>query len=124
MQRYACGFLNPPAAMTTNITTPYTDTRLLINGQWVDAISGKTLNVVNPATGNTIGKVAHAGIADLDLALAAAQRGFEAWRKVPANERANTMRKAAGLLRERADSIARLLTQEQGKPLWKRAVRP
>ncbi len=96
--------------------TPYTDTRLLINGQWCDAASGKTLNVVNPATGKTIGKVAHADIADLDRALAAAQQGFEAWRKVPANERATTMRKAASLVRERAPDIARLLTQEQGKP--------
>ena len=96
--------------------TPYTDTRLLINGQWCDAASGKTLNVVNPATGKTIGKVAHADIADLDRALAAAQQGFEAWRKVPANERATTMRKAAALVRERAPDIARLLTQEQGKP--------
>ena len=57
-----------------------------------------------------------AGIADLDRALAAAQSGFEAWRRIPANERAATMRKAAGLVRERADAIGRLLTQEQGKP--------
>jgi succinate-semialdehyde dehydrogenase/glutarate-semialdehyde dehydrogenase len=97
-------------------TSSYVDTRLLINGEWCDAASGKTLDVINPATGKPIGKVAHAGIADLDRALEAAQRGFEAWRKIPANERAATMRKAAGLLRERAPEIARLLTQEQGKP--------
>ncbi|KWT97129.1 MULTISPECIES: NAD-dependent succinate-semialdehyde dehydrogenase [unclassified Variovorax] len=97
-------------------TSSYVDTRLLINGEWCDAASGKTLDVVNPATGKPIGKVAHAGIADLDRALEAAQRGFQAWRKIPANERAATMRKAAGLLRERAPEIARLLTQEQGKP--------
>ena len=97
--------------------TSYTDTRLLINGEWCDAASGKTIDVVNPATGQPIGKVAHAGIADLDRALAAAQSGFEAWRRIPANERAATMRKAAGLVRERADAIGRLLTQEQGKPL-------
>jgi succinate-semialdehyde dehydrogenase/glutarate-semialdehyde dehydrogenase len=97
-------------------TSSYTDTRLLINGEWCDAASGKTLDVVNPATGKPIGKVAHAGKADLDRALEAAQKGFEAWRKVPANERATTMRKAAGFVRERADSIARLMTQEQGKP--------
>jgi succinate-semialdehyde dehydrogenase/glutarate-semialdehyde dehydrogenase len=96
--------------------TSYTDTRLLIDGQWVDAASGKTIDVVNPATGKVIGKVAHAGITDLDRVLAAAQKGFDAWKKIPANERANTMRKAAGLLRERAADIARLLTQEQGKP--------
>ncbi|MBU1358040.1 MAG: NAD-dependent succinate-semialdehyde dehydrogenase [Gammaproteobacteria bacterium] len=97
-------------------TASYTDTRLLIAGEWCDAASGKTLDVVNPSTGKVIGKVAHAGIADLDQALAAAQRGFEAWRKIPANERATTMRKAAALVRERADAIGRLLTQEQGKP--------
>jgi succinate-semialdehyde dehydrogenase/glutarate-semialdehyde dehydrogenase len=97
-------------------TSNYTDTRLLINGEWCDAASGKTLDVINPATGKAIGKVAHAGIADLDRALAAAQRGFEAWRKVPANERATTMRKAAALVRERASDIGRLMTLEQGKP--------
>jgi succinate-semialdehyde dehydrogenase/glutarate-semialdehyde dehydrogenase len=97
-------------------TSSYVDTRLLINGEWCEAASGKTLDVVNPATGKPIGKVAHAGIADLDRALEAAQRGFLAWRKIPANERAATMRRAAGLLRERAPEIARLLTLEQGKP--------
>ncbi|MFL6703178.1 MAG: aldehyde dehydrogenase family protein, partial [Paraburkholderia graminis] len=56
----------------------YTDTRLLINGEWCDDASGKTLDVLNPAIGQVIGKVAHAGIADLDRALEAAQRGFEA----------------------------------------------
>ncbi|SEA95646.1 NAD-dependent succinate-semialdehyde dehydrogenase [Variovorax sp. YR216] len=94
----------------------YPDTRLLIDNEWCDAVSGKTLNVINPATGKPIGKVAHAGIADLDRALDAAQRGFQAWRRVPANERAAIMRKAAGLVRERAADIARVLTQEQGKP--------
>jgi succinate-semialdehyde dehydrogenase/glutarate-semialdehyde dehydrogenase len=100
------------------MTTPvsYPDTRLLIDNAWCDAASGKTLNVINPATGQPIGKVAHAGIADLDRALAAAQRGFEAWRKVPAHERAAIMRKAAGLIRERAADIGRVMTQEQGKP--------
>ncbi|MBO9648676.1 MAG: NAD-dependent succinate-semialdehyde dehydrogenase [Variovorax sp.] len=94
----------------------YPDTRLLIDNEWCDAVSGKTLDVINPATGKPIGKVAHAGIADLDRALDAAQRGFQAWRRVPANERAAIMRKAAGLVRERAADIARVLTQEQGKP--------
>ncbi len=98
-------------------STSYPDTRLLIDGEWQSAASGKTQDVVNPATGKAIGKVAFAAIADLDRALASAQRGFDAWRKVPANERAATMRKAAALLRERAPEIARLLTLEQGKPL-------
>ncbi|UUC96157.1 MULTISPECIES: NAD-dependent succinate-semialdehyde dehydrogenase [Comamonas] len=96
----------------------YTDTRLLINNEWVDAASGKTLDVINPATGRTIGRVAHAGIPDLDRALVAAQQGFQTWRLVPAHERAHIMRRAAGLLRERVDQVAALLTQEQGKPLF------
>ena len=98
-------------------TSSYPDTRLLIANEWVDATGGKTIPVVNPATGQAIGTVAHAAIADLDRALAAAQKGFEAWRFVPAAERAAIMRRAASLLRERAGDIARLLTQEQGKPL-------
>ena len=95
----------------------YADTQLLINGEWCDAANGKTIEVVNPATGKVIGTVAHAGIADLNRAVSAAERGFEIWRKVPAYERAAIMRKAAALVRERADAIARLMTQEQGKPL-------
>ncbi|CAH2797867.1 MAG: 2-ketoglutaric semialdehyde dehydrogenase (EC [uncultured Paraburkholderia sp.] len=98
------------------MASSYTDTQLLINNEWCDAASGKTIDVLNPATGKAIGKVAHAGIADLDRALEAAERGFTAWRKIPANERAATMRKAAALVRERASDIARLMTQEQGKP--------
>src|SRR6195952_3135829 len=103
-------------------TSSYTDTRLLINGEWCDAASGKTLDVINPATGQAIGRVAHAGIPDLDRALEAAQKGFEAWRKIPANERATTRRKAASLVRERPSDIARLMTQEQGKPLGEARV--
>jgi succinate-semialdehyde dehydrogenase/glutarate-semialdehyde dehydrogenase len=78
---------------------------------------GKHLAVFNPATGQEIGRVAHAGIADLDAALAAAQRGFETWRDLPAIERNKIMRRAAALMRERAGAIGALLTQEQGKPL-------
>ena len=95
----------------------YPDTQLLIDGQWQDAADGRTLPVFNPATGAEIGRVAHAGIADLDRALAAAQKGFEAWRDVPVIERGRIMRRAAGLMRERADGIAAALTQENGKPL-------
>ena len=58
----------------------YPNTQLFINGQWQDAAGGKTLAGFTPATGQEIGRVAHAGIADLDAALAAAQRGFETWR--------------------------------------------
>jgi succinate-semialdehyde dehydrogenase/glutarate-semialdehyde dehydrogenase len=95
----------------------YPDTQLFIDGHWQDAADGRTLAVVNPATGKEIGRVAHAGQADLDRALAAAQRGFETWRDMTPHERSQVMRRAAALMRERAEDVARLLTQEQGKPL-------
>ncbi len=95
----------------------YPNTQLLIAGQWQDAADGRTLPVHNPATGAEIGRVAHASIADLDRALEAAQKGFETWRDMPALERQKIMRRAAGLMRERAETIAAVLTQEQGKPL-------
>jgi succinate-semialdehyde dehydrogenase / glutarate-semialdehyde dehydrogenase len=98
-------------------TMPYPNTQLFIANQWVDALDGRTLAVHNPATGKEIGRVAHASKADLDKALAAAQSGFEAWRVTPAADRAKIMRKAAALLRERAEETAQVLTQEQGKPL-------
>lgn len=95
----------------------YPSTRLFIAGEWQDAADGKTLAVFNPATGKEIGRVAHAGRADLDRALRAAQSGFEAWRGMAAAERAKTMRRAAALMRERAEAIAAIMVQEQGKPL-------
>ncbi len=95
----------------------YQNTQLLIDGKWCDAANGKTLAVHNPATGQEIGRVAHAAIADLDRALEAAQKGFEVWRKTPVVERGKIMRQAVSLLRERTPQIAALMTQEQGKPL-------
>jgi succinate-semialdehyde dehydrogenase/glutarate-semialdehyde dehydrogenase len=95
----------------------YIDTQLFINGQWQAPAEGKTLPVVNPATGKEIGRVAHAGRPDLDRALEAAKKGFEVWRDMVPAERAKIMRKAAALVRERVGEIAPLLTQEQGKPV-------
>ena len=95
----------------------YPDTKLLIHNEWVDGEGGKTLTVVNPATGQAIGSVACASRADLDRALSAAESGFRVWRRTSAQVRANTMRRAAALLRERVAGIAANLTQEQGKPL-------
>jgi succinate-semialdehyde dehydrogenase / glutarate-semialdehyde dehydrogenase len=95
----------------------YPNTQLFINGEWCDAESGRTLPVFNPATGTEIGRLAHASVPDLERAAQAAQKGFELWRDVPANERSAIMRKAAALMRERAGAIAALMTQEQGKPL-------
>lgn len=73
--------------------------------------------MVNPATGESIGTVASAGKEDLDVALEAAERGFHHWRRISSFERSRIMRKAADLLRHRADTIAHTITLEEGKPL-------
>jgi succinate-semialdehyde dehydrogenase/glutarate-semialdehyde dehydrogenase len=94
----------------------YPDVQLLIDGEWGAAGGGKSIPVLNPATGETIGTVAHAEHPDLDRALTAAHTAFEKWRHVSAYERSKAMRKVADLIRERADDIARLMVLEQGKP--------
>ncbi len=95
----------------------YQDVLLHIGGHWRAAQGGKTIDVINPATEEAIGKLAHASRADLDEALDWAAKGFAVWRKLSAHERGKIMRKAADLLRERLDKIATLMTMEQGKPL-------
>lgn len=95
----------------------YQNTSLLIDGRWRPGSSGKTIAVLNPATEEQIGTVAHADRSDLDEALAAADKGFKIWRAVAPFERAKIMRKAAALMRERAENIATLMTMEQGKIL-------
>ena len=100
----------------------YPDIKLLINGEWRDALSGKTIAVSDPATDEILGNIAHAEKADLDLALDAADKGFKVWRETSAYERSKIMRKAADLLRERKDTIAWLMTREQGKPLAQSAM--
>lgn len=95
----------------------YPDTQLLINGEWRNAQNGRTIDVFNPATGEVIGKVAHAEKVDLDAALDAAAKGFKIWSASSPFDRSKLMRRAADLLRERADAIAPILTLEQGKPV-------
>ncbi len=95
----------------------YPDVSLFIDGQWTKGAGGRAQDVLNPATGDPIGQVPHADRSDLDRALAAAEKGFLAWRKVSAFDRYKLMRKAAELLRSRADEIATAMTMEQGKPL-------
>ncbi|MFN3146171.1 MAG: NAD-dependent succinate-semialdehyde dehydrogenase [Paracoccaceae bacterium] len=95
----------------------YPDTQLFIGGAWTDAGDGRSLAVTDPATDAQIGRVAHAGRADLDAALAAADAAFAGWKTTAPTDRARLMRTAANLLRERADRIAAIMTAENGKPL-------
>ena len=84
--------------------------------------SGATSDVLNPSTNAVLAKLPHARKPELDKALAAADKGFKTWRKVNSFERAKILRKAADLMRARADDIARVLTLEQGKPLMESKV--
>ena len=95
----------------------YPEVSLHIDGAWCKGAAGKDEPILSPATGDAIGSVPHAETSDLDRALAAAAKGFAAWRKVSAFERYKLMRKAADILRSRAGDIATLMTMEQGKPL-------
>jgi succinate-semialdehyde dehydrogenase/glutarate-semialdehyde dehydrogenase len=93
----------------------YTELKLFIGGKWLDGHGRKGEDVINPATGKVLAVLPHASMADLDEALAAAQKGFQIWKNTTAYDRAKIMRKAADLLRERADHVSKVQTQEQGK---------
>jgi succinate-semialdehyde dehydrogenase/glutarate-semialdehyde dehydrogenase len=95
----------------------YPEVQLHIDGAWGKGSGGRSQKVLNPATGEAVGTVPYAEKADLDRALAAADKGFKAWRKVSAFDRYKLMRKAADILRGRADEIAQAMTAEQGKPV-------
>ena len=95
----------------------YSDVKLYINGEWCDGSAGQSEPIINPATGQVLGRLAHAAAPDLEQALHAADKGFKVWRKVSAFERSKLLRKAGEIIRSRADEIGQLMTLEQGKPL-------
>ena len=92
-------------------------TQLFIGGEWRDARGGATLDVEDPATGETIATVADATHEDADAALAAATEAFATWRNVAPRERADILRRAYDLIDARADELALLMTLEMGKPV-------
>jgi len=95
----------------------YENLSLYIDGKFTSGDSGVTSDVLNPANDTVLAKLPHAKKAELDAALAAADKGFKEWKRVSAYERAKILRKAADLIRARAEDIAKVLTQEQGKIL-------
>ncbi len=99
------------------MSTNYPDTHLFLNGEWREAVAKESLEIINPATEEVIGKVSHARKEDLDIALNAAEKAFESWKNVSAYERSKILRKAADIVRSKADHIATLMTMEQGKPV-------
>ncbi|MGB3501498.1 MAG: NAD-dependent succinate-semialdehyde dehydrogenase [Mesorhizobium sp.] len=98
-------------------TSHYMRQANLIDGEWVQADSGKTVDVTNPATTLKIGTIPKSGKAETARAIAAAGRAFESWKKTTANDRAKLLRKLHDLILENQEPLAELLTMEQGKSL-------
>src|SRR5215472_1589352 len=88
-----------------------------IDGAWIPSASGETFRSTNPATGEVIGEVTRSGAADVDAAVGAAARAFDAWRRTPAPRRAEIIFRAGEILMRRKDELGRLMTMEMGKVL-------
>jgi acyl-CoA reductase-like NAD-dependent aldehyde dehydrogenase len=92
--------------------------QLFIDGQWVDAESGKTFTTPNPATGETLAEIAEGDKADIDKAVTAARKAFEGeWGKMSARERGRRLYKLSQLIEEHSAELAALETADNGKPI-------
>ena len=92
-------------------------TQSFIGGEWVDADSGKTFDVINPADGEKLAEVADVGVDETRRAIAAADAALPEWRGLTAKQRAAILKRWHALLMENAEDIARLMTLEMGKPI-------
>src|SRR6516165_2226127 len=115
--RYAQEITMATATAKTTATATEFPTQMYIDGQWCGARDGKTLAVINPADESVLAEVAYGGRTEAERAIDAAARAFPAWRASSAYDRAKVLKRTAELIRERAETIAQALTQEQGKPL-------
>jgi succinate-semialdehyde dehydrogenase/glutarate-semialdehyde dehydrogenase len=95
----------------------YPTAGLYIDGEWTDGTDGRGDDIVNPATGQVLGRVPFAGPDDVDRAIGAAGTAFPAWRDAGPERRGAILRRAAALIHERAAEIGRAMTLEEGKPL-------
>ncbi|MFV0886985.1 NAD-dependent succinate-semialdehyde dehydrogenase [Metapseudomonas otitidis] len=88
-----------------------------IDGQWLDAADGARQDIFNPATGACIGQVPNLGAAEARQAIEAAERAWPAWRALTAKERSARLKRWHALMIEHTETLAQILTLEQGKPL-------
>ena len=105
---------DPPSTQTT-----IRQTKMLIGNKFVDSVSGKTFETVNPATGEVLAKVSEADAADVDLAVKAARNAFHAkapWRRMSASERGKLLNRLADLIEKNIDELAMLESLDNGKP--------
>src|SRR3954452_23238001 len=98
--------------MATETATAYKN---FVGGEWVDAVEGATMDVVNPATGEKIAEVPQGTQADVDRAVEAAKKALPEWLETTPGERAEALLKLADLLSENAEEFERLESQNTGK---------
>ncbi|MEC9225021.1 MAG: aldehyde dehydrogenase family protein, partial [Actinomycetota bacterium] len=90
---------------------------MFINGEWCEASTGNSFDVVDPATGAVIGSMPDGAAADAERAIGAADASFAEWSATTARERSDLLLRAWQIMTERAGELAELMTREQGKPL-------
>src|SRR5262245_45379897 len=93
--------------------------KMLIGGKWVDAVSGRTFDTYNPATGEVLAQVAEADKADVDLAVLAARKAFESgpWPEMSPSRRGQLLWKVAELIEQHHQELSQLETLDNGKPV-------
>ncbi|KAJ6686766.1 ALDEHYDE DEHYDROGENASE-RELATED [Salix purpurea] len=118
--RLICRYNSTSVAVEEPITPPVSvkHTQLLINGQFVDAASGKTFPTLDPRTGEVIAHVAEGDVEDVNRAVSAARKAFDEgpWPRMTAYERSRIILRFADLLEQHTDEIAALETWDNGKP--------
>ncbi|MBM2618406.1 aldehyde dehydrogenase [Actinoplanes sp. LDG1-06] len=97
------------------------DHRMFVGGAWVPARSQQTTTATSPSTGQTLGQVAEGDRDDARAAIAAAREAAPGWARLSAFERAALMHRVGDVIESRRDDLARILTLDQGKPLWAEA---
>ncbi|MGA9869919.1 MAG: aldehyde dehydrogenase family protein, partial [Rhodococcus sp. (in: high G+C Gram-positive bacteria)] len=105
--------------MTTSTTRSRIDspTELFVGGGWRASSSGRTFEVVDPATGDVIASVADGDVADAEAAMTAARTAQASWAATAPRERSIILRRAFDLIIERTEELAAIITAEMGKPL-------
>src|SRR5437763_9547050 len=91
--------------------------QIFVGGEWADAIDGGTMDVLNPATGETIAQVPSCTAADVDRAVEAAKKALPEWLDATPAERAELLLKLADVLEQNAEELARIESRNVGKPL-------
>lgn len=100
------------------------ETRLFIDGDFRESLSGKQFEIFNPASTKKIGSVYEAGVDDVDAAVEAASKAFESWSELPAAERAQWLRRLADKLSENVEEMSRLEALTMGRPVHNDFVCP